>query len=194
MDGVLAQKIKKPDMDMLVRSAGGDTAALAQIYEHYYERIYRFAVLRAFDKTIAEDLTSAIFLTVAGKIGSFKGTTEKEFSSWIYRISANKINSYIRNNSNRERILGQVASSIVKEPDEVNSSERLDWCELYEAISKLKPKHQTIVTLRFFEDMSCEDIAETLGMNASTVRVGLHRCIKQLRNQLRPLFEGVKDE
>jgi len=66
----------------------------------------------------------------------------------------------------------------------------MDWPRLYEAILKLKPQHQTIVTLRFFENLQYEQISQILNVKEATLRVTLHRILNQLRNQLQTVFDG----
>jgi len=65
-----------------------------------------------------------------------------------------------------------------------------DWPGFYAAILKLKPQHQTIVTLRFFENFSYEQIEQILNVKEATLRVTLHRILNQLRNQLQTVFDG----
>lgn len=60
----------------------------------------------------------------------------------------------------------------------------LDWPTLYNAILKLKPQHQTIVVLRFFEGMEFERIGRILGAKEGAIRVTLHRILERLRNHL----------
>jgi len=60
----------------------------------------------------------------------------------------------------------------------------LDWPRLYAAILKLKPEHQTIITLRFFENLEFKQIAKILDAREATVRVTLHRILTKLRNHL----------
>ena len=60
----------------------------------------------------------------------------------------------------------------------------IDWPVVYGAILKLKKQEQTIVTLRYFENMSLPDIGGILDIKESTVRVKLHRAIKELRKHL----------
>ncbi len=65
-----------------------------------------------------------------------------------------------------------------------------DWPRLYAAILKLKPKHQTIITLRFFENLRYEQIAQILGVKEATLRVTLHRILSKLRKHLLTVFDG----
>jgi len=71
-----------------------------------------------------------------------------------------------------------------------DNSFKLDWLMIYQAILKLKPKHQTIVTLRFFENMEFEEIGQIINTRPATVRVTLHRILKQLRNNLQTILDG----
>ena len=191
MVGAMAKSIERTAIDGLVQRAGVEAGALSQLYELYYERIFRFCVHRLFSKEVAEDVTSTVFLKVAGGIRSFGGRTERDFRNWLYAIAANQANAYIRKTSRRIRLLAESASSLTAataNSDENNSE--LDWPRLYAAIMKLKPEHQTIITLRFFENMKFEQIAEILDAREATVRVTLHRILGKLRKHLQAAFEG----
>jgi RNA polymerase sigma factor (sigma-70 family) len=65
-----------------------------------------------------------------------------------------------------------------------------NWPELYKAILKLKTEHQTIITLRFFENLPYEKIAQILKMNESTLRVMVYRILNDLRNEMKNVFEA----
>ena len=79
-----------------------------QLYELYYDRIFRFCVHRLFNRTTAEDVTSSVFLTVARTMRDFKGRTEQDFRSWIYTIAANQANAHIRKTVRRKRLMNNV--------------------------------------------------------------------------------------
>jgi len=76
--------------------------------------------------------------------------------------------------------------------DCTDCSAELDWPMLYAAILKLKPKYQTIITLRFFEKLDFEQIGKIINARPSTVRVTLHRVLKKLRNHLQTVIDGEK--
>ena len=183
MVGAMVNIAKRIENDNLVLQARTQAHALGQLYELYYERIYRFCVYRLFNKEIAEDVTSAIFLEVARKIRTFTGRTEQDFSNWLYAIASNQANSYIRKTSRRKKLLAEAGKSIKVSNSRSNWSEP-DWPKLYAAILKLKPKHQTIVTLRFFENHPYEHIAQILNIKEATLRVTVHRILNDLHNYL----------
>ena len=187
----MAKIVKRTENnDDLVLRARMQADALGQLYELYYDRIFRFCVHRLFNKEIAEDVTSTVFLEVAGRIRTFSGRTEEDFRNWLYAIAANNANAYIRKTSRRKQLLAEAVALIVIDPNNSKAPTELDWPMLYAAILKLKPKHQTIITLRFFENLEFEQIAEIIKARPATVRVTLHRILKKLRTQLRFCVDG----
>ena len=171
--------------DDLVVLAKTQAAALGRLYELYYDRIFRFCVHRLFNKATAEDVTSSVFLTVARTIRDFKGQTEQDFRSWIYTIAANQANAHIRKTMRRKRLMNNVA--VQEELDDENSAgwSRLDWPTLHAAIQTLKPEHQTILTLRFFENLDFDEIGRVVDARPATIRVTLHRMLRRLQEVLR---------
>ena len=100
-------------------------------------------------------------------------------------------NSYIRKASRRRKLL-VVATDIIRaksDESDGNPSEP-DWPKLYAAILKLKPQHQTIITLRFFENLPYERIANIVSIKETTLRVKVHRILNDLRKHLLTVFNG----
>jgi RNA polymerase sigma-70 factor (ECF subfamily) len=185
----MAKPVEPTVYDNLVVLAKTQAVALGRLYDLYYERVYRFCVHRLFNKTTAEDITSAVFLTVAGTIRGFKGRTERDFRSWLFAIAANQANAHIRKTSRRKRLReNAVAARRAAEPD-ASPWTPLDWPALYAAILRLKPEHQTILTLRFFENMDYDEIGRVVNARAGTVRVTLHRILRRLNEALRDELE-----
>ncbi|MHC4460317.1 MAG: RNA polymerase sigma factor [Planctomycetota bacterium] len=189
----MAKIVKRTDADDLILRARTDADALGRLYELYYERIFRFCVHRLFIKEVAEDVTSTVFLEVARWIRNFKGRTEQDFRNWLYAIAANQANSYIRKTSRRKQLLTKAAAAMTASGTERTcNSLGLSWPTLYAAILKLKPEHQTIITLRFFENLEFEQIGQILNAREATVRVTLHRILTKLRNHLQTVLDGEK--
>jgi len=189
MVGVMAKLVDRIEDDDLVLEARTQADALGRLYELYYERIFRFCVHRLFNKEIAEDVTSTVFLEVARGIRTFKGRTVQDFQNWLYAIAANQANVYIRKTSRRKELLKEAADLMTAADGSTDESFEMDWPRLYEAILKLKPQQQTIVTLRFFENLKYEQLAQILNVKEVTVRVTLHRILNELRNYLQSEFE-----
>jgi len=191
MVGAMAKLVERIEDDDLVLEARTQAGALSRLYELYYERIFRFCVHRLFNKEIAEDVTSTVFLEVARGIRTFKGRTVQDFQNWLYAIAANQANAYIRKTSRRKELLKDAAgSTTASATDSTDKSSEQNWPRLYEAILKLKPQHQTIVTLRFFENLKYEQLAKILDVKEATVRVTLHRILNELRKHLQTVIDG----
>jgi RNA polymerase sigma-70 factor (ECF subfamily) len=170
--------------DELVVLAKTQAAALGKLYELYYDRIFRFCVHRLFNRATAEDVTSSVFLTVARTIRQFQGRTEQDFRSWIYTIAANQANAHIRKSMRRRRLMENVVVHRRSDGPEVGEWSRLDWPTLYAAIQQLKPEHQTILTLRYFENMDYDEIGQVVDARPATIRVTLHRTLRRLQEVL----------
>jgi RNA polymerase sigma-70 factor (ECF subfamily) len=192
MVAIMAKPVEQTGYDDLVELAKTQAAAMGRLYELYYDRIFRFCVHRLFNRATAEDVTSTVFLTVARMMQGFKGQTEQDFRAWIYTIAANQANAYIRKTSRRKRLMESVVAH--RRADEEDSGEgewsSLDWPTLYAAIQQLKPEHQTILTLRFFENMDYDEIGRVVETRPATVRVTLHRVLRRLQDELRSDLGG----
>ncbi len=185
MVAIMAKPVGQKAYDDLVVLAKSQATALGRLYDLYYERIFRFCMHRLFNRSTAEDVTSSVFLTVARTMREFKGATEQDFRSWIYTIAVNQTNAHIRKTMRRKRLMEDFVRG--RRGDEQGSDEwfSLDWPTLYAAIGELKPEHQTILTLRFFENMDYDDIARIVDARPATIRVTLHRVLRRLQEVLR---------
>lgn len=191
MVGAMAKIVTQAENDDLVIRARTDADALGQLYDLYYQQIYRFCLSRLFYKEAAEDITSTVFLTLARSISTFKGRTRRDFQNWLYRIAANQANAYVRKTSRRKQLFAQLASSMTAVSTNNDDDPcKLNWPILYAAILKLKPKHQTIIILRFFENLEFEQIAKIIKARPATVRVTMHRALNKLKHHLRTVVDG----
>jgi RNA polymerase sigma-70 factor (ECF subfamily) len=186
----MTKPLERPAYDDLVVQAKSQASALGTLYGLYYDRILRFCVHRLFNRALAEDVTSSVFLTVARTMRRFDGRTERDFRAWIYTIAANQANAYIRKTMRRKRLLEAAGAPRRADTQDPDQWSRLDWPTLYEAIRDLKPEHQTILTLRFFEDMDYDEIAEIVNARPGTVRVTLHRVLHRLQEILQEDLGG----
>ena len=166
----------------LIAFVRNDPAAFVQLYRRHYDAVFRYCVHRLFQRQTAEDLTSQVFLKAVENFASFKGN-EQQFHNWLYTITTNAVNSYLRKAVRRNlllKIAREQTNSQVANCGE--SAEKLAL--LREAVFALKPRYQTIITLRFFENLKLTEIAEVLGSSNGTVRSQLARALAKLRKIL----------
>jgi len=182
-----------PCSDDIVVRARTNPQALGSLYDRYYDKVFRYCLYRLFLTDVAADVTSSVFLSVATHIRDFEGTAEADFRNWLYAISAQKTDAWIRSTKRRDELLRaaalsgrlKVAGDSSSEPDQAD-----EWPWLYQAIAKLKPKHQTLITLRFFEDVPYEQIAHILHSKPASLRVMTVRVLDKLRRLLKKSQPG----
>ena len=182
---------KAVDGKSLIIRARCDSRTFVQLYRCHYDAVFRYCAHRLFCRQLAEDVTSDVFLKVVENIRSFKGD-EKQFRCWLYRIATNAVNNHLRKAARRNRILKlacEQANSHVIDCEE--SDEKL--AVLKKAVFSLRPRYQTIIILRFFENLKLTEIAEVLGSSPGTVRSQLTRALAKLRKFMATQFT-VKSE
>src|SRR5258708_17202136 len=83
------------DDDLVIR-ARTDRTAFGLLYDRFYPHVERYCRRRLFDRTIAEDVVSDVFLQVASHIRGFAGTTEIDFRRSLFRIATNAVSAHLR--------------------------------------------------------------------------------------------------
>jgi RNA polymerase sigma-70 factor (ECF subfamily) len=182
----LDNESKAANDGQLIAETRNNPAVFVQLYRRHYDAVFRYCVHRLFERATAEDVTSQVFLKVVENLDSFKGN-EQQFRNWLYKIATNAVNDHLRKTTRRNTLLKgtrQQIGSQVADCDE--SAENLIL--LREAVFALKPRYQTIITLRFFENLKLTEIAEVLASNPGTVRSQLARALAKLRKVLATEF------
>ena len=184
------------DLGLLAR-ARSDPESLALLYRRHYDAIFRYCVHRFFDREAAEDVTSEVFLNAVRKFESFDGTDEQKFRNWLYRIATNAVNNHLRKLARRNKMLtsfGRSASIIYDSQHEFENTNSEKMVILNQAMASLKPRYQTIITMRFFENLKLTEIAEILDSKPATVRTQLSRALAELRNKITVSRKGIDHE
>jgi RNA polymerase sigma-70 factor (ECF subfamily) len=186
MEGANLQNDSDADEDLLIKEACRDSAAFTQLYRLHYDNIFRYCARRLFNRHAAEDVTSIVFFKAMRTIGSFQGNS-RDFRNWLYRIATNAVNDHLRTAKRRADALCNIA--MVRGRDHTSDAESdADFQEevlpVKQALLTLKPKQQTVITLRFFEKLKLTEIAEILGQNPATTRSQLSRALTSLRKKL----------
>ena len=176
-------------VDELVKLARTDRTAFGQLFDHFYQPIFAYCTRRLIVRAVAEDVTSEVFLKVAGSIRDFPGTTAEDFRRWLFRIATNEINAHLRQSIRRRELLeaavhmGRINAAVCTPL--TGRDDALEWSELYRALDELSDREQSIISLRFFGGLKHDQIADVLNIKTGTVRVALSRALDKLREGLR---------
>ena len=200
----MAVPIEEPADDLLVaRAANGDDSAFEAIVERYQGRVFRLAC-RLTSETDAPDVLQETFLQVYRHLPTFRG--DSQFKTWLYRIASNAALMHRRASSRRpsEPLDGflprfDADGRHAATPAELQVASRADELldrqllanKAREVIARLPDIYRDAFVLRDLEDMSTEEVAQTLGVAPATVRQRVHRARLMLRGFLSDLA-GVK--
>lgn len=153
------------------------------IYDEYIDKIYRFIYLKVSSQEVAEDITSKVFLR---GWEAFQDSKEdiKNPGAFLYQIARNAVVDHYREKG-RSKVVSSDASPDIIDP-KVNAQDKAilsaDVHIVKKAISKLKKEHQDVIIWHYLEDMPIENIAKLLNRPEGTVRVMLHRGLKELKD------------
>ncbi|MHC4116206.1 MAG: RNA polymerase sigma factor [Planctomycetota bacterium] len=165
----------------LIAEAHSDPEAFVRLYRMHYDAVFRYCTHRLFERAAAEDVTSQVFLKVVESLDSFRGNG-RQFRYWLYKIATNAVNQHFRRAARRSNLLDRARERITRDGGDCGeSSEKLAL--LREAMLALKPRYQTIITLRFFENLKLTEIAEVLDSSPGTVRSQMARALARLRDR-----------
>jgi RNA polymerase sigma-70 factor (ECF subfamily) len=173
------------DEESLARRAQQrDPAALTQIYEENFDRIYRYIVLKIGDRTEAEDMTQQVFLNALKSLPSFKWQG-MPFSAWLYRIAHNQIVDYLRKKSRRATVTLDESLAVGDSDDPRQVTERkIEIEELARATQKLTQAQREVVSLRFTGELSIAEVARIMGKSEGAIKALQHSAIAALRRVL----------
>ena len=182
----LGSQIDSIDEDrMLVAAARHDSEAAGRLFDKYYSEVLGYIYHCTFDGTVAEDLTSNVFLAVFRHLGRFRWR-QVPFRAWLYRIATNEIRMHWRRQK-RVKIV-----SLQRDDDEniagPSTSDNIASAEeyrlLYKALLELRLKYRTVIILRYFEGKTIAEICEITATKEGTVKSQLHRGLAKLQDIL----------
>jgi RNA polymerase sigma-70 factor (ECF subfamily) len=163
----------------------GDADAFRLLFENYKDRVYSIA-LGYFngDEASARDITQTVFLKLMTHISTFQNRSE--FSTWLYRMVAN---ACLDQKRALRRLLFFGDTREVAFPDRRKSAEeryiaRELEAEVRKAIAGLRPRLRIAILLKYFDDLSYEEIAAALGCSPGTVASRLNRGHRILARKL----------
>ena len=153
-------------------------AAFRRLAEQHLEASYRLACAILGDPVEAQDATHDAFVQAWRKWSTLRIVP---FQAWFDRILVNTCRNRLRRSARmRTQGLFDDAATVRGDP----MSQALDREVLAAALAELSPDHRLVVALRFYRDLTIEEIASLLGMRPGTVNSRLHYAMKRLHSAL----------
>jgi RNA polymerase sigma-70 factor, ECF subfamily len=197
------------EAELLARCRQGEAEAWDELFNLHYAAAGRFVFQLAPDLTRedAEEICQEVFLSVIRNLQSFQG--ESQFQTWLFRIAANKARDFREKRNAAKRGGGHAPLSLQAEdpetgltldppvslpgPDEnVMNAEQMGLVR--EALDHLEEPCREIIELRYFGDLSYEELSGTLKLNPKTVSSRLSKCLDRLELIVRKIFSREKSD
>lgn len=180
----------------------GDREAFRQLFEAYRDRVWSVARHFTGDETAARDITQQVFLKLFTSIAQFRHNAN--FGTWLYRLV---VNLCLDEQRRRRRFIS--FDFFRSGDDDDGETELKDWRaplhsqeELFTrleisgavkaAVKQLSPKLRMAILLKYFEELTYEEMAEVLGCSMGTVASRLSRGHRELARRLDHLRAGLK--
>jgi RNA polymerase sigma-70 factor, ECF subfamily len=166
----------KLDAGVIESCRQGDREALRVIFEAYKDKVYSLALCYLNgDAADAKDLTQEVFVKLMTRLEQFRG--DSEFTTWLYRVVAN---TCLDERRKRRRWFSledsvEVAHMVVRKSLETVHLQREMADCVKAAVAQLKPKLRIAILLKYFDDLSYQEIASVLGCSVGTVASRLNR-------------------
>lgn len=190
---------KADDLDLIAKAKSGDQKAFGLLMDKYRNSVF-FTILKMIhNRDDAEDVLLVTFSKAFNNLENYN--EDFAFSTWIFRIATNNCIDFIRKkkmhttpidssfkdseDSERQGIVIP-DSSANPEQNIINDQKAL---KLREIIEKLPEKYRNLITLRYFEELSYDEIAEQLGLPLGTVKAQLFRAKEALYQLYKPSKE-----
>jgi RNA polymerase sigma-70 factor (ECF subfamily) len=164
---------------LLEDAKSGKDAAFSKLYELYFDKIYRFAFYRVSHKEVAEDITEEVFIRAFTSLSSLDKASS--FESWLYQIARNRIIDYYR--AKKQLLpLDDLENTLEYETNIIDSVNlQFDQKIFLKVLRELPADQQTIIRLKFYEDLSNTEIADMTGKTEGAIRVLQHRALTKLK-------------
>ncbi|MGA2300182.1 MAG: sigma-70 family RNA polymerase sigma factor [Candidatus Acidiferrum sp.] len=177
---------KTEPTDLVVRARTGDADAWGDLYREYAPAIFRFCRRAMPTHEDAEDATMEIFMKLRDKLSQFDHT--RSFSAWLYKVAANHCWDMLRRRKGRQNKETEDVDNVPLEHPDPNQLERLieerSNEEVRKALGKLGVRARMALVMRYYSDMSYDEIADALGVRRAFVGVVLLRARHELRQVL----------
>ena len=176
------------ERQLVLQAQAGNSEAFGQLYDAYMERIYRFVYFRVEDQQTAEDITSQVFLKAWSNLDRFS-FNRTPYLAWLYTIAHNAVIDHYRT----RKVTTALDDVQLSQPDHSEAVENdidltTEMQSVKTALQALTDDQQKVLTLKFIEGMSNNEIAHQLGKREGAIRAlqmrGLQALAKQLEEKM----------
>jgi len=181
----MSAEFADPDIELMLRFQKGEASCFEELVKKHTRGVLNLVFRYLGDASRAEDVSQDIFVKVYR--ARMKYEPKAKFSTWLYRIAVNHCLNEIRARKSQPSLAAPI-NDLLEEPEGENPDARISRSELQRAvkaaIDALPENQRMAVILSRYEDMSYDEIAETMGMSLEAVKSVLFRAKENLKQAL----------
>lgn len=170
--------------EVLAARAAVDVQAFSVLYERYGRRVHRYIRARVRDDLVAEDLAAQTFYRSLVSADTYRG--QGSYAAWLFRIAQNTIATW------RSRRAAQLETPLESVPDRTDDGlspltvtlAGEERAALHDVVEGLPEAQREVVRLRYWMDLSIDEIAQVTTRSSTAVRQLLHRARKRMKDHL----------
>ncbi len=163
-----------------VVAAQKNPAHFEPLYNRYHEQIFRFIYRRLDDVDDAADITQQVFTKALAGIAGYKNKGVP-FSTWLYRIAINELNSFFKKDQKQRCLdIDSTDLSVLASETAEDSTEEM-FASMERGLAELPQREMDFLQMRFFEHRPFREIGDILGMTENNAKVSVYRAIEKLR-------------
>ena len=171
------------EQSLVHRAQQHDQEAFAQLYERYFDKIYRYIALKIGNRVEAEDMTQQVFVNALHSISSYKWRGFP-FSAWLFRIAHNQVVDYLRKKTRQPTLSLNESLTISEDNLQKTVEKKMNVEQLILATRKLTPAQQEVILLRFAGELPIAQVAKIMGKGEGAIKALQHSAIVALRKTL----------
>ena len=174
---------KNQELDKWVAQARtGDEGAFGRVYDHFLNKIFRFVSFRIADREVAKEVTNEIFFEAWRSLKRYDPKRKIKFSTWLFTIARHRIIDQYRRQKEPTVALEDVAE-LRNEKNDLNEQVivRDEFATVQKQLQKLPEIQQTVLSLRYLEELSYAEIAKILGESEGNARLIAKRALEILK-------------
>lgn len=157
---------------------GGDKDAFGEIFDLMSPPIYRFLASRLSDPATAQDILGQVFLEAWQSLPRYN--TKRPFKTWIYTIARYRLIDYFRRYRSTVSLEAVTERSATTDLEE-ESAVRSEFDSVLLALSDLPEMYQTVLRLKYIEELDYSEIAQVTGKSEASLRVIVKRGLDKLK-------------
>ena len=181
----------RPDSELISAFKNGDITGYNEIVRRYQQQVYWVIRKMVNSHDDADDLTQEVFIKVYSALRDFR--EESNLFTWLYRIASNYSINHLRKMKIRNTVSFEIVTEQIESKDK-RSDETMDEASrrklLERAIETLPAKQRAVFNMRYYDELSYEDISKILKKSVGGVKANYFHAVKKLGEFMKPKIEN----